>query len=155
MVQEAQGSSPPLGRLADVIASYFVPSVIGVALLTFAAWWAFGPQPRLTYAMRSAISVLLIACPCALGLATRTSIMVGTGKGAELGILIRSGAALETAHKVDPVILDKTGTVTRGGAELSGGRVASSGPLQGEEGGRGLLRRPPAPPARAAPPPPG
>src|SRR3990172_9093826 len=85
MGQGGQGSKPPIGRLADVIASYFVPSVIGVALLTFAAWWAFGPQPRLTYAMLNAISVLIIACPCALGLATPTSIMVGTGKGAELG----------------------------------------------------------------------
>jgi len=140
MVQEAQGSKPPIGRLADVIASYFVPSVIGVALLTFAAWWAFGPQPRLTYAMLSAISVLIIACPCALGLATPTSIMVGTGKGAELGILIRSGAALETAHKVDTVILDKTGTVTRGRPELSWVRSASHGPFQGEKGERDLLR---------------
>ena len=140
MVQEAQGSKPPIGRLADVIASYFVPSVIGVALLTFAAWWAFGPQPQLTYAMLSAISVLIIACPCALGLATPTSIMVGTGKGAELGILIRSGAALETAHKVDTVILDKTGTVTRGRPEFSGIRSVSSGPFPGEEGERDLLR---------------
>jgi Cu+-exporting ATPase len=140
MVQEAQGSKPPIGRLADVIASYFVPSVIGVALLTFAAWWTFGPQPRLTYAMLSAISVLIIACPCALGLATPTSIMVGTGKGAELGILIRSGAALETAHKVDTIILDKTGTVTRGRPELSGVRSAANGSFQGEEGERDLLR---------------
>ena len=139
MVQEAQGSKPPIGRLADVIASYFVPSVMGVAAVTFAAWWAFGPQPRLTYAMLSAISVLIIACPCALGLATPTSIMVGTGKGAELGILIRSGAALETAHKVDTVILDKTGTVTRGRPVLSGVRTAADGPYQGAEGERELL----------------
>ncbi|MGW8286491.1 MAG: heavy metal translocating P-type ATPase [Candidatus Deferrimicrobiaceae bacterium] len=139
MVQEAQGSKPPIGRLADVIASYFVPSVMGVAAVTFAAWWVFGPQPRLTYAMLSAISVLIIACPCALGLATPTSIMVGTGKGAELGILIRSGAALETAHKVDTVILDKTGTVTRGRPVLSGVRTASSGPYRGVEGERELL----------------
>jgi P-type Cu+ transporter len=139
MVQEAQGSKPPIGRLADVIASYFVPSVMGVAAVTFAAWWVFGPQPRLTYAMLSAISVLIIACPCALGLATPTSIMVGTGKGAELGILIRSGAALETAHKVDTVILDKTGTVTRGRPVLSGVRTAASGPYRGAEGEREML----------------
>ena len=139
MVQEAQGSKPPIGRLADVIASYFVPSVMGVAAVTFAAWWVFGPQPRLTYAMLSAISVLIIACPCALGLATPTSIMVGTGKGAELGILIRSGAALETAHKVDTVILDKTGTVTRGRPVLSGVRTAADGPYRGEEGEREML----------------
>jgi Cu+-exporting ATPase len=140
MVQEAQGSKPPIGRLADVIASYFVPSVMGVALLTFAIWWVFGPTPRLTYAMLSAISVLIIACPCALGLATPTSIMVGTGKGAELGILIRSGAALETAHKVDTVVLDKTGTVTRGRPEFSGVRGAPGGPFRGPEGERELLR---------------
>jgi Cu+-exporting ATPase len=140
MVQEAQGSKPPIGRLADVIASWFVPAVIGVALLTFAAWIAFGPEPRLTYAMLSAISVLIIACPCALGLATPTSIMVGTGKGAELGILVRSGAALETAHKVDTVVLDKTGTVTRGRPELSEIRSAPNGPFPGAEGWRELLR---------------
>ena len=140
MVQEAQGSKPPIGRLADVIASYFVPSVMGVALLTFAAWWVFGPQPRLNLAMLSAISVLIIACPCALGLATPTSIMVGTGKGAELGILIRSGAALETTHKVDTVVLDKTGTVTRGRPDFSGVRGAPSGPFRGPEGERELLR---------------
>jgi Cu+-exporting ATPase len=140
MVQEAQGSKPPIGRLADVIASYFVPSVMGVAAVTFAVWWVFGPQPRLTYAMLSAISVLIIACPCALGLATPTSIMVGTGKGAELGILIRSGAALETAHKVDTVILDKTGTVTRGRPEYTGIRVAPDGPFRGEGGELELLR---------------
>jgi len=139
MVQEAQGSKPPIGRLADIIASYFVPSVMGVAAVTFAAWWVFGPQPRLTYAMLSAISVLIIACPCALGLATPTSIMVGTGKGAELGILIRSGAALETAHKVDTVVLDKTGTVTRGRPVLSGVRTAADGPYRGAEGERELL----------------
>jgi Cu+-exporting ATPase len=121
MVQEAQGSKPPIGRMADRIASYFVPAVMGIAAATFAAWWAFGPEPRLTYAMISTISVLIIACPCALGLATPTSIMVATGKGAELGILVRNGAALETAHKVRTVVLDKTGTVTRGRPELSGG----------------------------------
>jgi len=140
MVQEAQGSKPPIGRLADVIASRFVPAVIGIAAATFLAWWAFGPEPRLTYAMISTISVLIIACPCALGLATPTSIMVATGKGAELGVLIRSGAALETAHKVQTVILDKTGTVTRGRPELSGIRPAPDGEFQGPGGERELLR---------------
>ncbi len=140
MVQEAQGSKPPIGRLADVIASRFVPAVMGIAAVTFIAWWSYGPEPRLTYAMISAISVLIIACPCALGLATPTSIMVATGKGAELGILIRSGAALETAHKVQTVILDKTGTVTRGRPELSGIRPAPGGEFQGIDGERELLR---------------
>ena len=140
MVQEAQGSKPPIGRLADVIASRFVPAVMGIAAVTFLAWWAFGPEPRLTYAMISTISVLIIACPCALGLATPTSIMVAMGKGAELGILVRSGAALETAHKVQTVILDKTGTVTRGRPELSGIRPAPDGEFHGPEGERELLR---------------
>jgi len=140
MVQEAQGSKPPIGRLADVIASYFVPAVMGVALMTFLAWRAFGPEPRLTFALLGTISVLIIACPCALGLATPTSIMVATGKGAELGILIRSGAALETAHKIQTVLIDKTGTVTRGRPELSEVRCASDGIFRGAQGERELLR---------------
>jgi Cu+-exporting ATPase len=140
MVQEAQGSKPPIGRMADVIASWFVPAVMGIAAVTFAAWWALGPEPRLTYAMISTISVLIIACPCALGLATPTSIMVATGKGAELGILVRNGSALETAHKVRTVVLDKTGTVTGGRPELSGIRLAPNGPFQGMDGERELLR---------------
>ena len=140
MVQEAQGSKPPIGRLADIIAARFVPAVIGIAAATFIAWWVFGPQPRLTYAMIATISVLIIACPCALGLATPTSIMVATGKGAELGILIRSGAALETAHKVQTVIFDKTGTVTRGRPELSGVLPAPGGEFRGADGENELLR---------------
>jgi Cu+-exporting ATPase len=140
MVQDAQGSKPPIGRLADRIASRFVPAVMGIAAVTFLAWWFFGPEPPLTYAMISTISVLIIACPCALGLATPTSIMVATGKGAELGILVRSGAALETAHRVRTVIVDKTGTVTRGRPELAGIRPASSGEFQGPEGEKELLR---------------
>jgi Cu+-exporting ATPase len=140
MVQEAQGSKPPIGRLADGIASRFVPAVLAIAAVTFLAWWAFGPEPRLTYAMISAISVLIIACPCALGLATPTSIMVATGKGAELGILVRNGAALETAHKVKAVVFDKTGTITRGRPELSGVRPAPDGEFLGPEGERELLR---------------
>ncbi|MEX0785395.1 MAG: heavy metal translocating P-type ATPase, partial [Dehalococcoidia bacterium] len=114
LVQEAQGSKAPIQRLADVIASYFVPAVIGVALLTFAVWSIAGPSPAVTYALLAAVAVLIIACPCALGLATPTAIMVGTGKGAEHGVLIRGGESLETAHKITTVVLDKTGTVTEG-----------------------------------------
>ena len=114
MVEEAQGSKPPIARMADIIASYFVPAVIGIAILTFAAWYFFGPAPALTYAMLNFVAVLIIACPCALGLATPTSIMVGTGKGAENGVLVRGGEALETAHKLNAIVLDKTGTLTKG-----------------------------------------
>ncbi len=119
MVEEAQGSKPPIARLADVIASRFVPGVMAAATVTFLVWLIWGPEPRLTYAVLNFVAVMIIACPCALGLATPTSIMVGTGKGAELGILIRSGEALETAHKLDTVILDKTGTLTRGEPSLT------------------------------------
>jgi|Deesub1362A_J573_1020465.scaffolds.fasta_scaffold01106_2 Cu+-exporting ATPase len=114
MVQEAQGSKPPIARLADRIASVFVPVVMGVATLTFLVWYFFGPEPALTYALLNFIAVMIIACPCALGLATPTSIMVGTGKGAENGILIRGGEALETAHRINTIVFDKTGTLTRG-----------------------------------------
>ena len=140
MVREAQGSKPPIGRLADVIASYFVPAVMAAAALTFVAWYFLGPEPRGTYAMVNMISVLIIACPCAMGLATPTSIMVATGRGAELGILVRDGAALETAQKVDTVVLDKTGTVTTGKPELGEVRLAPDGAFRGEEGARELLR---------------
>ena len=139
-MREAQGSKPPIGRLADVIASYFVPAVMAAALLTFAAWFLLGPEPRGTYAMVAMISVLIIACPCAMGLATPTSIMVATGRGAELGILVRDGAALETAQKVDTVVLDKTGTVTKGKPELVEVRLAAGGAFRGDEGTRELLR---------------
>lgn len=114
LVEEAQGSKPPIARMADIIASYFVPAVIGAAVLTFIIWYLFGPEPALTYAVLNFVAVMIIACPCALGLATPTSIMVGTGKGAENGVLIRGGEALETAHKLDAVVFDKTGTITRG-----------------------------------------
>lgn len=114
MVEEAQGSKPPIARLADIIAAYFVPAVMGVAVITFIIWFFWGPYPRLNYALLNFVAVLIIACPCALGLATPTSIMVGTGKGAENGILIRSGEALETAYKLTTIVLDKTGTLTRG-----------------------------------------
>ncbi len=114
LVEEAQGSKAPIQRLADIISSYFVPIVIGIAILTFIVWFFAGPHPSLTYALLNFVAVLIIACPCALGLATPTAIMVGTGKGAESGVLIRSGEALEMAHKVKAVLLDKTGTLTRG-----------------------------------------
>ncbi|HEU5317650.1 MAG TPA: heavy metal translocating P-type ATPase, partial [Chloroflexota bacterium] len=114
LVEEAQGSKAPMQRLADTISSYFVPAVLGVAALTFAGWLVFGPEPRLTLALQAAIAVLIIACPCALGLATPTAIMVGTGKAAEHGILIRGGEALEAARRLTAIVLDKTGTLTRG-----------------------------------------
>jgi Cu+-exporting ATPase len=114
LVQRAQGSKAPIQRLADRIAEVFVPIVIATASVTFLVWFIAGPEPRLTYALTAFISVLVIACPCAMGLATPTAIMVGTGRGAEAGILIRGGAALETAGQVDAVVLDKTGTLTLG-----------------------------------------
>jgi Cu+-exporting ATPase len=114
LVEEAQGSKAPIQRLADVIASYFVPVVIGIALLTFFFWYFWGPPPHLNIALLNFVAVLIIACPCALGLATPTAIIVGTGKGAEYGILIRSAAALEKAHAINTVLLDKTGTLTLG-----------------------------------------
>src|SRR4030043_72497 len=114
LVQEAQGSKPSIARMVDVIASYFVPVVISIAIITFMVWYFFGPHPALTYAFLNFVAVLIIACPCALGLATPTSIMVGTGKGAENGLLIRNGEALETAHKLNTIVLDKTGTLTKG-----------------------------------------
>jgi Cu+-exporting ATPase len=119
LVEEAQGSKAPIQRLADVIASYFVPIVIGIAVITFIIWYFIGPAPALTYAFLNFIAVLIIACPCALGLATPTAIMVGTGRGAEHGILIRSAGALERAHQIDTVLLDKTGTLTRGEPEVT------------------------------------
>jgi len=114
LVEEAQGSKAPIQRLADVIASYFVPIVIGIATITFIIWYFVGPAPALTFALLNFVAVLIIACPCALGLATPTAIMVGTGKGAEHGVLIRSAEALERSHQIRAVLLDKTGTLTRG-----------------------------------------
>ena len=125
MVEEAQGSKAPIQRLADKISAVFVPAVIGVAAATFGVWLLLGPQPSLTFALLNAVAVLIIACPCAMGLATPTSIMVGTGKGAESGILIKGGEALEGAHKLDTVVLDKTGTLTRGRPELTDVVVAN------------------------------
>ena len=114
LVQEAQGSKAPIQRLADVVSSYFVPAVIGIASLTFVVWLVLGPDPAFTFALLNFVAVMIIACPCALGLATPTAIMVGTGKGAEGGILIRNAEALERAHRVQTVVLDKTGTLTQG-----------------------------------------
>ena len=114
LVERAQGSKAPIQRVADRVTGWFVPAVIAVAALTFVAWLLFGPDPSLPFALSSAVAVLIIACPCAMGLATPTAIMVGTGKGAEHGILIRDGAALEEARRVTAVVLDKTGTITRG-----------------------------------------
>nr|WP_290665129.1 heavy metal translocating P-type ATPase [Ardenticatena sp.] len=119
LVEEAQGSKAPIQRLADQIAAVFVPVVLVIAALTFIAWFFFGPEPRLTYALVTTVAVLIIACPCALGLATPTAIMVGTGVGAQRGILIRSGEALETLHKVNAILLDKTGTLTIGKPSLT------------------------------------
>ncbi len=114
LVQEAQGSKAPIQRLADVVTGYFVPGVLAVAALTFVVWLLFGPAPALNLALLNTVAVLIIACPCALGLATPTSIMVGTGKGAEHGILFRSAEALERLGSVRVVVLDKTGTLTEG-----------------------------------------
>jgi len=114
LVRQAQASKAPIQRLADAVSGYFVPAVMGIAIATFAVWFTAGPAPAFTLALVSAVSVLIIACPCALGLATPLSVMVGTGKGAQAGILIRSAEALETAHKLDTVVLDKTGTITVG-----------------------------------------
>ena len=118
LVEEAQGSKAPVQRLADAVTGWFVPAVLVVAAVTFAAWLTLGPEPRMTYALVSAISVLIIACPCAMGLATPTAIMVATGRAAEAGMLIRGGEALQAAESIDTVVFDKTGTVTRGRPEV-------------------------------------
>src|SRR5215469_10665514 len=124
LVRQAQASRAPIQRLADAISGYFVPAVIAVALATFAVWFTAGPAPAFTLALVSAIAVLIIACPCALGLATPLSIQVGTGKSARAGILIRSAGALQTACKLDTIVLDKTGTVTAGKPALTDVRPA-------------------------------
>jgi Cu+-exporting ATPase len=118
MVGEAQRTRAPIQRLADVVASYFVPAVVLAAILTFAAWAVWGPEPRLAHGLVNAVAVLIIACPCALGLATPMAIMVGTGRGATAGVLIKNAEALEMLEKVDTVVLDKTGTLTEGRPKL-------------------------------------
>ena len=120
LVSEAQRSRAPMQRLADTVAWYFVPAVIATAIVAFAAWATFGPAPRLAHALVAAVSVLIIACPCALGLATPMSIMVAVGRGAAAGVLVRNAEALETLAKVDTLVLDKTGTLTEGKPELAG-----------------------------------
>lgn len=120
IVEEAQAQKPPIQRVADKVASYFVPAVIVIAIITFIAWFIFGPKGDFTFALMSFISVLIIACPCAMGLATPTAIMVGSGRGAENGILIRGGESLELARKIDTIIFDKTGTLTAGKPEVTG-----------------------------------
>jgi Cu+-exporting ATPase len=139
MVQEAQGSKPPIARLADKIASVFVPVVMGIASVTFLIWFIFGPEPAFTYAFLNFIAVMIIACPCALGLATPTSIMVGTGKGAENGILIRGAEALETAHKINAIVFDKTGTLTKGEPVVTDIILGAGGGLPDDITGKDVL----------------
>jgi len=131
MVERAQSSKPPIGRMVDHVSSYFVPAVMIVAILTFLAWFNFGPEPAVNHAVVTMVAVLVIACPCALGLATPISLMVGVGKAAEHGVLIRNGEALETASKLTTVVLDKTGTITKGRPELTD--VLPLGGFGGEE----------------------
>ena len=114
MVARAQRSRAPIQRLADQVAGWFVPAVIATALLAFVAWGTFGPEPRFTFALVAAVTVLIIACPCALGLATPMSIMVGVGRGARSGILIRDAEALQRFESIDTIVIDKTGTLTEG-----------------------------------------
>lgn len=119
LVQQAQGSKAPIQRIADAISAYFVPIIIMLAIATFAIWYVFGPVPTFILALLNSIAVLIIACPCAMGLATPTAIMVGTGRGAEKGILIKDAESLEIAHKVNTVIFDKTGTLTIGKPQVT------------------------------------
>ena len=131
MVNEAQRSRAPIQRLADVVASYFVPAVIAIAVLTFIVWSLWGPEPRMVYGLVNAVAVLIIACPCALGLATPMSIMVATGKAAQIGLLFRNAEAIEMMRKVNTLIVDKTGTLTEGKPKLS--RVVAFGGLDESE----------------------
>ncbi len=119
MVQDAQGSKAPIQRVVDQVAAYFVPTVMILGILAFMVWYNVGPEPRIVYAIIVLVTTLIIACPCALGLATPTSLTVGIGKGAENGILIRSGDALQTAKRIDAIVLDKTGTITKGEPALT------------------------------------
>ena len=130
LVSEAQRSRAPLQKLADRVAVWFVPTVIGISIVTFIIWWAIGPEPRFAYALVNAISVLIIACPCALGLATPISIMVASGRGAQMGVLFRNAEAIETLRSVDTLVLDKTGTLTPGRPTLT--QVIALGELSQE-----------------------
>ena len=127
MVSDAQRSRAPIQRLADTVSAWFVPGVIAIALITFIAWSLAGPEPRLAFALVNAIAVLIIACPCALGLATPMSIMVGTGRGAEAGVLFRNAEALELLEQITTLVVDKTGTLTEGRPRLV--TVAPNAPL--------------------------
>ncbi|HYM84200.1 MAG TPA: heavy metal translocating P-type ATPase [Candidatus Dormibacteraeota bacterium] len=132
LVSEAQGSRAPIQRLADVVTGYFVPAVLGLAAITFVVWFIFGPQPAFNLALLNTVAVLIIACPCALGLATPTSIMVGTGKGAENGVLFRNAEALERLGQVRAIVLDKTGTLTEGKPRVTDIVRASGAPAEDE-----------------------
>ena len=125
MVAKAQRSRAPIQRLADQVSGWFVPLVIGTAVLAFLAWSTWGPEPRFTFGLIAAVSVLIIACPCALGLATPMSIMVGVGRGAQSGVLIKNAEALERLEKVDTIVVDKTGTLTEGKPKVVAVRTAS------------------------------
>jgi P-type Cu+ transporter len=127
MVSQAQRSRAPIQRLADRVAKSFVPAVVGIAIVTFFAWWSVGPQPRLAHALVNAVAVLIIACPCALGLATPMAITVGVGRGARAGVLIKNAEALEVLEKVDTLVVDKTGTLTEGRPKVAsyGGQNAA------------------------------
>ena len=132
MVAEAQRSRAPVQRLVDKVASYFVPTVVGVAILAFVVWAIIGPPPAMAYAVIVAVSVLIIACPCALGLATPMSIMVGVGRGAEVGVLVKNAEVLERLAAVDTLVIDKTGTLTIGKPTLVGIETATDGPAEAE-----------------------
>src|SRR6201999_4025255 len=119
LVGQAQRSRAPIQKLADRVSAWFVPAVIAIAVITFAAWFVVGPQPRLANAIVNAVAVLIIACPCALGLATPMAVMVGTGRGAHAGVLVRNAEALEIMEKVDTLVFDKTGTLTEGKPRLT------------------------------------
>ena len=119
MVAQAQRSRAPIQGLADKVAGWFVPGVIGISLITFLVWAIFGPEPRFAYAIVNAVAVLIIACPCALGLATPMSIMVGVGRGAQAGVLIKNAEAIELMEKVNTLVVDKTGTLTEGRPRLT------------------------------------
>jgi Cu+-exporting ATPase len=133
LVEDAQGSKAPIQGLADRIAAIFVPAVFGVAALTFLAWYAFGPEPALTFGILNAVAVLIVACPCALGLATPTAIMVGTGRAAQQGILIRDAEALQRARSIDTLLLDKTGTITEGQPEVVSVWMLDAAPVAASE----------------------
>ncbi len=133
LVAEAQRSRAPIQRLADRVSGYFVLGVLLASLLTFVVWALVGPQPRLAYALVNAVAVLIVACPCALGLATPMSIMVGVGRGAVAGVLIKNAEALEILEKVDTLVVDKTGTLTEGKPRVTSLRLASGGPLGSDQ----------------------